>query len=209
MNFSILHAVPVAEIKLAAIIACFLIGVTRWARQDLRKGLVVYVLGCGAGWLSQLALGAEMNRYTPNITLYASYVSVAVILAWGTGLSMMWAGQFIVARWLRRGPGLAMFLLAAVPVMTILESIGSNVIRMKLHNYHQYAPLMPQLNSMHAPVWLFVYYGVCAVLFYGALKALRINGGDWRAARWAGRSQAMAQPNPAPEACEEVVAPLR
>lgn len=200
---------PAAEIKLAAIIACFLIGVTRWARQDLRKGLVVYVLGCGAGWLSQLALGAEMNRYTANITLYISYVSVAVILAWGTGLSMMWAGQFIVARWFRRGPGLPMFLLAALPVMTILESIGSNVIRMKLHNYQQYAPLMPQLNSMHAPVWLFVYYGACAILFYGGLKVLRISGGHWRSARWAGRSRGTLRSDPIQEACEEVVAPLR
>ena len=171
---------PVAEIKLATIIAGFLIWGTWLSRRELRKGLVIYALGCGAGWLAQLGLGPEMNRYTPNITLYISYVSVAVILAWGTGLSMMWATHLAFSRWFGRRPGLLLYLLASAPVMTILEFIGSNVIRMKLHNYHQYASLMPYLNSMHAPVWLFVYYGGWAALFYWFLKSLRINTGDWR-----------------------------
>jgi hypothetical protein len=172
--------VPIPEIKLAAIILAFLVGGAWLARQELYKILIIYVLGCFAGWLAQLGMGPGINRYTPNITLYVSYVSVGVILAWGTGLSMMWAAHLILSRWLRRRPGLGLYLLASLPVMTVLEFIGSNVIHMKLQNYQQYTPLMPALNSMHAPVWLFICYGAVAALFYWSLVILRISTGEWR-----------------------------
>jgi hypothetical protein len=184
---------PVAEIELAVIIAGWLIWGAWLSRQKFRRVLEVYALGCAAGWLAQLGLGPGMNRYTPNVTVYFSYVSLAVILAWGTGLAMMWAAHLAFSRWLRRRPGLHLFLLAGAPVMTILEFIGSNVIHMKLHNYRQYASLMPMLNSMHAPLWLFVYYGVCAILFYGLLIALRIHTAEGRPFRETGTSRGPAR----------------
>ena len=180
--------VPVAELELAAIIVCWLIIAAFVSRQKFRSVMVIYVLGCGTGWLGQYVLGAELNRYSANITLYAGYVSVAVILAWGTGLSTMWGLHLGMARWFRLRPNVLLFVVAAVPVMTILEAIGSNVIRMKLHNHQQYTPLMPALNSMHAPPWLFGYYGIVAIVFYALLMILRIHTGVWPANRNWGRA---------------------
>ena len=53
--------------------------------------LLTFFFFCVMGFAAQLALGRELNRYTPNITLYISYVSLAVIVAWGTGFSFLWA----------------------------------------------------------------------------------------------------------------------
>ncbi len=176
-----------SEVKLVAVIAAIVVAGTWVFRQDLRKNALVFLMGASAGYLFQLPLGAELNRYTPNIALYLGYVSVAVMLAWGMGLVGIWAVHCWLARLLRRPHGLALYLISSVPVVLIVETIGSNVIAMKLHNYRQYDSLAPALNAMHAPAWLYAYYAAAAVLFYGALWWLGLHTGDWREAparRW-------------------------
>ena len=71
-----------AEVKLLIVIF-FVIAAGSWlSRLDIRKVLTIFALGCLAGFAAQLYLGPDINRYTPNISLYISYVSVAVIFAW-------------------------------------------------------------------------------------------------------------------------------
>ena len=178
---------PLTEAKLVFFIALFLCMDALVSRQRIVRFCLMFPLACVTGWLAQLALGPGMNLYTPNISLYVSYVSVAVILAWGVGLTSMWALQIALCRFTRGRPNLLLFLLSAVPSMLILEYIGSNVLIMRLHDFHRYQPLMPSLNSMRAPVWLYGYYALIAILFYAMfyamLTALRINTGDWSRAR--------------------------
>jgi len=91
-----------AEVKLLEVIV-FLVCIGTWAiRQDIRKNVTVFLLGCLAGFLAQLPLGPDLNRYTPNVTLYIAYVSAGVIMAWGMGLASIYAGQSMpaIAGWL-------------------------------------------------------------------------------------------------------------
>ena len=149
-------------------------------RQNVRANAVVFLLGCAIGFLAQLPLGPELNRYTSNISLYISYVSVAVIITWGIGLTSFHAAHLWAARLAGVTPGLTLYFLCGVPIIAITEIIGSNVLSMKLHNYPAYSPLMPQFNAMHAPAWLYAYYGFIAWIFFYLLKALRIGAGDQR-----------------------------
>lgn len=179
--------VTASETKLVAVIAAIVVTGTFVFRQDLRKNAIVFLLGASAGWLFQLPLGSALNRYTPNITLYVGYVSVAVMLAWGMGLVGVWAVHCWLARLFGWRHGLRLYLLSGVPVVLIVETIGSNVIAMKLHNHQQYASLAPALNAMHAPAWLYVYYVAAAILFYMALRRAGLHTEDWRRAparRW-------------------------
>jgi hypothetical protein len=76
--------------------------------------------------------------------------------------------------------------------MWILEYIGTNVLVMRLHDFHRYQPLMPSVDSMRAPFWLYEYYILVGVLFYLILTVLRINTGDWgraRISKWGGLDQ--------------------
>jgi hypothetical protein len=82
-----------------------------------------------------------------------------------------------------------MNLLSALPVILILETIGSNLIVMKLHGYTRFSPLMPALNAMHAPVWLYVYYLFVAFVFYYCLKALSMHTEDWSGALLLGNAR--------------------
>jgi hypothetical protein len=168
-----------AELKLLLIVALLFCGYRYLLRQDSRRNAFIFLLSCATGLIAQAALGRGLNLYTPNITLYISYVSVAVILTWGAGLTSMYAAQNWLARVLGIDPGVGTYTLAGLPILVILEVIGSNVIRMKLHDYGAYEPLMPTLNAMHAPEWLYVYYILVTVLFYGMLKGLRIHSEDW------------------------------
>ena len=168
-----------AEGKLLGVIV-FLVCTGTWAfRQDIRKNVTVLLLGCLAGFLAQLPLGPDLNRYTPNIATYVTYVSAAVIMAWGMGLASIYAGHCWLARLFKRKPGLPIYACASVLTIVILEAIGSNIVGMKLHDYTRFQSLMPALNAMHAPVWLYGYYGLVALLFYYLLKALRIQTEDW------------------------------
>ena len=168
-----------AEGKLLGVIV-FLVCTGTWAfRQDIRKNVTVFLLGCLAGFLAQLPLGPDLNRYTPNITLYVTYVSVAVIMAWGMGLASIYAGHCWLARMFKRKRGLPIYACASVLTIVILEAIGSNIVGMKLYNYTRFQSLMPALNAMHAPVWLYGYYALVALLFYCLLRALRIQTEDW------------------------------
>jgi hypothetical protein len=115
-------------------------------------------------------LGRTLNLYTPNITLYVFYVSVAVIISWGAGLTSIWALHTWASRIFRIPPGLGTYTLCGIPILIALEWTGSNIIKMKLHDYRQYAAVMPFLNAMHAPKWLYAYYIILAVLFFYLLK---------------------------------------
>jgi hypothetical protein len=126
------------------------------------------------GFVAQLVLGRELNRYTPNITLYISYVSLAVIIAWGTGFTFLWGVHSWLAERLKISAGIGIYCICGIPMLVGLEIIGSNVIKMKLHNYHQYEALMPALNTMHAPKWLYAYYIATAIIMFYLAKALGV-----------------------------------
>jgi hypothetical protein len=130
------------------------------------------------GFVAQLALGRELNRYTPNITIYIFYVSLAVVVAWGTGFLFLWAVHSLLAERFKISAGLGLYCLCGIPMLIGLEIIGSNVIKMKLHNYHQYAALIPSLNTMHAPKWLYAYYIVTAIIMFYIAKASGLYGAD-------------------------------
>ena len=149
------------------------------ARQSLRKVAIIFLLACFSGAVAQLALGPGMNRYTSNISLYIGYVSAGVVLAWGIGLTSMWSLHIALCRvtgWRSHG---ILYVLSGIPAIIILEYIGSNILVMRLHDFHRYEPLMPITNSMRAPAWLFGYYALIGLLFYYLLKLLRLNTGDW------------------------------
>jgi len=132
------------------------------------------------GFAAQLALGQELNRYTPNITLYLSYVSLAVVVAWGTGFSFLWAVHTWLVDRFKISAGLGVYCLCGIPMLIVLEIIGSNVIKMKLYNYHQYAALIPSLHTMNAPIWLYAYYVVTAIIMFYIAKALGLYSADWK-----------------------------
>ena len=174
---------PRTECELALIIAGILILASWLSRQGIGRFFVVFPLGCFAGWVAQLALGPGRNLYTPNISLYVTYVSVAVILAWGVGLSSMWALHLIICRIAARRPNAGLYILAGLPATMILEYVGTRILGMRLHDFRRYESLMPSLDSMHAPLWYYEYYILVAVVFYLMLTALGINTGDWSGAR--------------------------
>jgi hypothetical protein len=132
------------------------------------------------GFAAQLGLGRELNRYTPNITLYISYVSLAVIIAWGTGFCFLWAVHSWLAERLKTSAGLGIYCMCGIPMLVGLEIIGSNVIKMKLYNYHQYAALIPFLHTMNAPIWLYAYYIVTAIVMFYIAKALGLYANGWK-----------------------------
>jgi hypothetical protein len=143
-------------------------------RQDPRRNAVVFLFACLTGFLAQLPLGHELNTYTPNIQWYIFHVSLSVIVTWGIGLMSIYSAHLWVARVLRIRSGMTLFFLCTLPIIIVIEFIGSNVLRMKLHNYQAYSPLMPVFNSMHAPAWLYGYYAIIQFLFYRLLKKLGI-----------------------------------
>lgn len=180
-------------------IAAAVLAISRYvSRQGPRRIVLVFFLACLTGFAAQLLLGREMNLYTPNIRLYVSYVSLAVIVTWGIGLLTIYAVYLWAACRLRIRSSAVLFFLCSLPVIVALEFVGSNVLRMKLHDYTRYSPLMPMLNSMHAPAWLYGYYGLIACLFYLLLKALGLE----RESRSRSVSRA-AREQPAPGAVGE------
>lgn len=143
--------------------------------RQIRTLLLVALLACPTGYVAQLALGPDLNAYTPNITLYMGYVSIAAILTWGCGLTVIYAFHLLAARWLRRRPGFRLFMACTVPAIVMVEIVGSHVLRMKLRDHRQYASVLPPLQIMHAPPWLYLYYGLIAILFYFLLRALSLH----------------------------------
>lgn len=168
-----------AEAKLLFVIFLVVVAGSWISRLSIRKTQTIFALGCLMGFVAQLSLGPQYNRYTPNISWYVSYVSVAVILAWGTGLSCIWMTHLWTCRTFRLAPNLLTHLLSGIPVILVLEAIGSNIIVMKLHDYRRYESLMPMLNAMHAPAWLYGYYLLISFVFYFFLQALSMNHEDW------------------------------
>jgi hypothetical protein len=168
-----------AEINLLITIAIVVSLFACLFRQDIRMTLVIFALGGAAGFAGQLCLGRELNRYTPNISLYVWYVSAAVIFAWGTGLSTIWAFHMWLCRVFRFKPNLLAHIFACIPVILVLEAIGSNLIEMKLHDYRRFQSLAPFMNAMHAPVWLYLYYLFISVAFHYMLERLRMNSFEW------------------------------
>jgi hypothetical protein len=165
-----------SELKLVGITVAVFLVFTFVFKQNLRRNAIVFLLACLTGFLAQLPLGRSMNLYTPNIRLYIFYVSVTVILAWGIGLTSIYATHLWAARLLRLKPGIVLFFLSALVIIVILEYAGSNIVEAKLHNYREYQPLMPILNSMHAPPWLYGYYALTQFVFYGLLWILGMQG---------------------------------
>jgi hypothetical protein len=169
----------VDEFKLAVLMALLFCVYTYLLRQHLRHNFSIFLLACATGVLAQFPLGRELNRYTPNITVYVSYVSLAVIVTWGAGLTSIYAAHIWLARICVRRPGFGFFTVCGLPILVILEFVGSNIIRMKLHGYKRFTPLMPSLNSMHAPPWLYAYYIAVAVVFFFVLKRTGIYASGW------------------------------
>jgi hypothetical protein len=163
----------IPELKIFLIEALLMVFFTLLLKQDIRRNVLVFLLACAFGYLAQAALGRELNRYTPNIRIYFGYVSLAVILTWGVGLSAIHAMHRWVAGRLGRKPGLGIYYACGVPIIMILEFTGSNIVHMKLHDFRRYIPLMgSSLNAMHAPAWLYAYYILAATLFYFAVRAM-------------------------------------
>jgi hypothetical protein len=169
----------VDEFRLALIVVLLFGAYTFLLRQNLRHNFSVFLLACITGFIVQLPLGRELNLYTLNVTIYIWYVSLAVTVTWGVGMTSVYAVDTWLARVRHRTPGLGTLSICGLPILVILEFIGSNVVRMKLHDFRRYSPLMPALNSMHAPPWLYAYYIAVALFFFYSLKALRIYGTDW------------------------------
>ncbi len=120
-----------------------------------------------------------MNRYNANVSLYVSYVSVAVVLVWGIALSSVYSAHLLLARFLGARPRFRHYAAVSAPVVTAVEVVGSNVVHIKLFDHGRYQPLMPALNSMHAPAWLYLFYLVVGALFYLVVLAVRLDAGDW------------------------------
>ena len=160
------------EIRLLLILPALFLLYAFFGVMSMRRSIMLFILACVAGFLAQLPLGRELNLYTPNITLYISFVSVAAMLTWGIALTSIYLAQLWVARVLGAAPGLALYVSVGVLILTFVEFLGSNFIHMKLHNFTIYSPLMPQLNAMHAPAWLYGYYVIMAVVFYFVVREL-------------------------------------
>jgi hypothetical protein len=171
------------EIELSLTIVFILCFTTYTFKQDIGKNLVIFVLGAIFGGLAQFPLGRNINLYTPNISFYVFYVSGAVIISWGIGLESIYGLHLWLSRIFKCRPGLVPYVVSTVPAILVLEVIGSNVIRMKLHDHTNYRPLAPALNAMHAPAWLYGYYLLVAIAFYFVLRGLRIHTPDWRGSR--------------------------
>jgi hypothetical protein len=179
------------EFKLFSILVLVFFLSIRVLRRNPTQVLRAFVLFSAMGFIAQLLLGRELNRYTPNITIYIFYVSAAVIITWGAGLTFLWALHAWVTERFRLSPGIGTYCLCGMPVLILLEIIGSNVIKMKLHNYRQYVALMPYLNTMHAPKWLYAYYIVFAITLFYCSKALGLYADHWNG-RMLGDRQALA-----------------
>jgi hypothetical protein len=149
-------------------------------RQDLRCLAAVFVMGCVWGAIAQPFLGARMNLYTTNVSWYVGYVSVAVVLTWGIGLTSVYSAHLLLARFLGTVPRFRHYAIVSAPVVTTLEVVGSNVIHVKLHDHTTYAALVPMLNAMNAPAWLYLFYLVVGAAFYAPILACRLDSGVWR-----------------------------
>ena len=145
-------------------------------RQDPRRSGHVFLLACITGFIAQLPLGRDLNRYTPNITLYVFYVSVSVVVMWGISLMAIYSAHHGIARLLGIRPNALLYFLCSLPIIVIIEFIGTNVVQVKLHDHARYAPLMPVFNSMQAPIWLYGYYVIVQFLFYQLLRWRGIDG---------------------------------
>jgi hypothetical protein len=167
------------ELKLFLILILLFLGMIGLLRLRPSRIIPIFLFACAIGVATQLSLGRSLNLYTPNITLYVSYVSVAVIITWGASLTSIWAIHTRLAQILRISPGLGTYILCGVPILIVLEATGSNIIKMKLHDYRQYAALMPFLNAMNAPIWLYAYYIIVAFIFFYCSKALGIYNENW------------------------------
>jgi hypothetical protein len=140
----------------------------------------VFALGCAWGAVFQPFLGPRMNLYTGNVSWYIGYVSVAVILVWGIGLTSVYSAHLLVARLAGARPRFRHFAVVSAPVVTLLEVVGSNVIQVKLQDHDSYRALMPALNAMNAPAWLYLFYLVVGGSFYAVILACRLDAGIWR-----------------------------
>jgi hypothetical protein len=183
------------EFKYLLIVIGFLFVHVYILGHDPRRVARIFFLSSGMGFIAQLMLGKDLNLYTPNITLYIAYVSIAVITTWGIALTTLWAIHTWLARILKISPGVGTYALCGIPLLITVECIGSNVIKMKLHNYTQYAALMPYINSMNAPKWLYAYYIILALIFFYSLNALGIYSEN--------RQAFMPQANPFMATCND------
>jgi hypothetical protein len=158
------------ELSLILIQAALLIFFKIAFGQKVSANLQTFMLACAMGTVAQWLLGPDLNHYTGNITLYFLGISVAIILGWGIGLTACQASFSWLVKITAWRPSIWLFMLVCMPIIVVVETIGSNVLRMKLENYEQYAPLMPMLNAMHAPPWLYLYYLSFALIFYGVIS---------------------------------------
>jgi hypothetical protein len=185
-----------SELGLLAIVATCLAAYRLAFRQDLRSLSTVFVLGCLWGAAFQPFLGRQMNLYTANVSWYVGYVSVAVILTWGIGLTSVYSAHLLLARLLGARPRFRHYAAVSAPVVTALEVVGSNVIHVKLHDHRTYEALLPALNAMNAPAWLYLFYLVVGAAFYFVVLACRLDGGAWHACLFARRPELVERRRP-------------
>jgi hypothetical protein len=174
-----------SEVGLLSIIATCLAVYTIAFRQQFRCLGAVFVLGCAWGAVFQPFLGTRMNHYTANVSWYVGYVSIAVVLVWGIGLTSVYSAHLLLARLLGARPRFRHYAIVSAPVVTTLEVVGSNVIHVKLADHRAYQSLMPALNAMHAPAWLYLFYLVVGAAFYAVVLACRLDGGIWQSSVFA------------------------
>ena len=139
--------------------------------QGYVRSFFLVVAGMVLGFGVQLLLGRELNAYTTNVHVYLGSVSLAVILAWGIGLPAIYSVHMRLVRRFQLRPNLILHTLVSMVLIILIEFLGSNLLQMKLHDYHvKYRSIFPVLNSMHAPLWLYAYYFLVSAVFYFVLR---------------------------------------
>lgn len=149
--------------------------------QGYVRSFFLVAAGMVLGFGAQLLLGRELNAYTTNVHLYLRGVCLAVIVAWGIGLSAIYTVHMNLVRRFQLRPNLILHTLVSMALIIFIEFLGSNLLKMKLYGYHvKYRSIFPALNSMHAPLWLYAYYYLISATFYFALKWMRLERVFWR-----------------------------
>ena len=138
------------------------------------RTLLIMGVGMPLGYVAQLLLGRELNRYNGNVSLNLGYVSLGLVVIWGIGLASIYCLHLWSARRLRIKPNLLLQTIFAVLLIVVIEFIGSHLLQMKLFDHTRYRAIIPALNIMHAPLWLYGYYWIVNTVFYYALKAAGI-----------------------------------
>ena len=152
------------EIKILIILIIGILFIKFALKKPLNQILFVLIIGTIFGATFQSILGEELNCYNGNINLYIGYVSVGIVIAWGIGLTAIYfISRFVIDTFGLR-PGVVYYILIGIILTIGIEAVGYNIVKIQL--VKQYPSLFPLFNCMHAPLVLYFYYLIVAVLFY-------------------------------------------